>query len=52
MTMDELAAHDAAERIRLRTKAIADVERAIEMRRGLHAPTDALERQLVSLRQG
>lgn len=49
MTMDELAACDAAERRRLHDKAVADVRREIEINRDRHARTDVLERHLARL---
>jgi hypothetical protein len=50
MTIDQLAALDAADRRRIHAKAIADTARAIEIRRRAAARTDALERHLASLR--
>ena len=49
MTIDELAARDAAERYEIRTKAIAHLEHAIAQRRAQRALTTSLERQLAVL---
>lgn len=50
MTITELAALDAAERLRLRRVAVCVVSAAIVQRRGEGADVAALERHLAALR--
>lgn len=52
MTIEELAAHDAADRRRVHDKAITDTRRQIDQRRAAHGPVDALERHLARLVNG